>query len=87
MQNKYQKEFSQMIAKAWTDPAFKKKLMSHPKEALLEFGIPAPEGAKVHIVENTDKDWTFVLPAKPEGSLSETELRDVAGGYTTIVTN
>lgn len=71
---------AQLIAKAWTDPAFKEKLMKHPKEAFLEMGIPCPEGVTIHVVENTQKEWNFVLPMKPEGKLSETELRDAAGG-------
>lgn len=80
MENKYQKEMAQLIAKAWTDPAFKEKLLKQPKEAFLEMGIPAPEGVNIHVVENSQKDWNFVLPMKPEGELSEIELRDAAGG-------
>ena len=35
----------------------------------------------MHVYENKEGDWKFVLPMKPEGELSETELRDVAGGH------
>ena len=80
MENKYKKEIAQLIAKAWTDPAFKEKLLKSPKEAFLECGVPCPEGVNIHVYANKQSDWNFALPLKPEGELSDTELRDAAGG-------
>ena len=76
---KYEKELAQIIAKAWTDPAFKEKLMKNPKEAFLEGGIPCADGGSIHVHQNKKGDWNFIIPMKPEGKLSETELREAAG--------
>ena len=43
-----------IVARAWTDPAFKKKLLSDSNAAVAEFGIDMGE-AKLTVVENTEK--------------------------------
>lgn len=73
-------KLEQVIAKAWSDPAFKQKLVNSPKEALLECGISLQEGVNFHVVENTTSDVYFVLPNQPQGEMSESELRKAAGG-------
>lgn len=73
---------AKVIAKAWKDPAFKKKLLSNPKAALTEMGVALPEGVNVRCIEDTKNSMTFVLPTTPSDSahLSETELSKIAGG-------
>lgn len=71
------KQVAKLIARSWSDPAFKKRLMEDPKTVLSEAGVSVPEGTKVHVLENTPNDHYVVLPPKPEG-LSETELSDRA---------
>lgn len=77
---KYQKEFAQLMAKAWADPDFKTKCLKSPKEALLEMGISLPDNVNIYIHENTKKERHLTIPMKPEEELSETELRKAAGG-------
>ena len=45
---------AEIIAKAWTDPDFKQRLLDDGNAALAELGIDAG-GAKMTVVENTDK--------------------------------
>jgi nitrile hydratase len=43
---------ARVVAKAWTDPAFKARLLADGTAALAELGIAGPEG-NVRVIENT----------------------------------
>ncbi|MDJ0713528.1 MAG: NHLP leader peptide family RiPP precursor [Prochloraceae cyanobacterium] len=79
-----------LIAKAWSDEAFKEKLLKNPKAVLEEeMGGQLPEEIKnVRIIEETEDTIYISLPKKPEQSsseeLSEEELEAVAGGLSII---
>jgi hypothetical protein len=73
-------QWSQIVAKAWTDAAFKKRLLADPAAALKESGVEVPRGLQVKVVENTDQVRHLVLPTKPSGEISEADLEKVAGG-------
>src|SRR5439155_26137757 len=75
-----QKKIGRIIAKAWSDETFKKRLLAEPAAALKAEGIALPEGVSVRAVENTATMFHFVLPPKPTGELSDQELETVAGG-------
>lgn len=49
-----------IVVRAWTDPAFKKKLLADGNAAVAEFGIDMGE-AKLTVVENTDKVQNVVV--------------------------
>ena len=76
----FQKAWAKQIAKAWSDSAFRERLLKNPKAVLKEQGIEFPEEVECKITENTDKIVYLNLPKKPEGNLSEMQLREVAGG-------
>jgi hypothetical protein len=68
-------------ARAWKDPAFKKKLLSKPSEALQELGMKnVPAELKIRIVEEEKGTWCIVLHTPPENvtKLSENELAKIA---------
>jgi hypothetical protein len=73
------REWSQIVARAWADPAFKNRLLSDPHTVLREHGMELPPGARVQIHENSDEDLHFILPASPSGELSEEELSPAMG--------
>ncbi len=79
-----QNKKNEVIAKAWKDPAFKKKLLSNPKEALESCGIKIPANINVKVVEDSANTYTFVLPAAPKNvaTLSEADLAKLTGGDT-----
>ena len=62
-----------IIAKAWSDPAFKAKLLADPHAALQELGVAVANGKTVKVVENADRHLHLVLPPKPAGPLSADE--------------
>jgi len=72
--------YSKIVAKAWADEAFKRRLFEHPVETLRAEGATVPDGMRVTIVENTPEAVTFVLPRKSSDELSERELAGAAGG-------
>lgn len=78
-QEEQAKKNQKVIAKAWTDEAFKKRLLSNPSETLRGEGIDVPGDVEVRAVENTNKVVYFVLPPKPENcDLEELEQRAAA---------
>jgi hypothetical protein len=75
-------EWGQLIAKAWADDAFKKKLLADPAGVLKEHGLIVPASIQLKVVENSDKVLYLTLPIKPTAEeLSEEELHRVAGGH------
>ncbi len=80
MRNSQSRE--KIIAKAWKDPTFKKKLLTNSREALNEMGMNIPANVNVKVIEDTNSTYTFVLPVSPANAknLSEAELETVAGG-------
>jgi hypothetical protein len=75
------KGWSELVGKAWADPAFKKRLLSDPAAALKEQGVAVPRGVQIHVHENTEKALNLTLPAKPSSEeLAEEELLSVAAG-------
>lgn len=57
------------------DLQFKSKLLSNPESVLKEYGFT---GKKYRIIEAHKNEVCLVLLAKPEGNLSETELKNIA---------
>lgn len=74
-------QWGQIVAKAWQDNIFKRRLLAEPAAVFKEFGLEVPPGAQLRILENTDKVVHLTLPAKPlEAEISDDELDAVAGG-------
>jgi nitrile hydratase len=44
---------ARVVAKAWTDPEFKQRLLANGLDACAELGIGGPETELLHVVENT----------------------------------
>lgn len=45
---------AQVVAKAWSDPAYKERLLSKGTEAIAELGFSGAQGEDMVVVENTD---------------------------------
>jgi hypothetical protein len=72
---------NKLIAKAWSDPAFKQQLLKNPKAIAAQHGLPTPEGIEIRVVENTPNLVHIILPSKPtEDLLSIQQLDAVVGG-------
>jgi hypothetical protein len=68
------KEYAKIIAQAWVDEEFKKRLLDDPATVLKENGIEIPEGMTVKVVEQKENEIQIPLPAMPAnltGSVEE----------------
>jgi len=52
---------ARVVAKAWTDPAFKKRLLENATKAVAELGYGGPEGGHLVAIENTAKVHNLVV--------------------------
>ena len=78
--------WSQIVARAWCDEGFMKRLLSDPRDVLAEHGMDVPEGMDVKVVEGAEAAVVddpnavryLTLPASPPEELAEEDLaRDV----------
>jgi hypothetical protein len=72
--------FAKVVAQSWSDKEFKQRLVDDPHAALAEHGIDVPSGMNINVVENTSDTVHIVLPAEPDGEISEDDLANVSGG-------
>ena len=52
---------ARVVAKAWTDPAYRKRLLANATTAVAELGFAGPEGDHLVAVENTDRVHNLVV--------------------------
>jgi nitrile hydratase subunit alpha len=52
---------ARVVAKAWTDAAFKKRLLDNATKAVAELGYGGPEGGHLVAIENTTKVHNLVV--------------------------
>ncbi len=57
-----EKEWARVIAQAWVDEEFKKRLLADPKGVLKKEGIELPENLKVNITEAKEDELDLTLP-------------------------
>src|SRR5262245_30133749 len=93
--NRWQVE-QKIVIKALKDPAFKKKLMSKPKEAVRECVTPLSQKVvdvslfdkiNIRIVEEKKDEWVLTMPylQAATGTLTDAELEKTASGTVTTL--
>jgi nitrile hydratase alpha subunit len=80
--------YRKVIAQAWSDPAYKQKLLSDPSATLTAAGFKV-SGRKVKVFEDTNDVVHLVLPPPPaSGELTDDVLDRIAGGdYLTAISD
>jgi hypothetical protein len=77
------KKWGRIVARAWTDAAYKQRLLADTSAVLREEGVEVPPAVQVKVVEDSNTLVHFTLPPKPgDQELSEEQLDKVAGGFT-----
>jgi hypothetical protein len=78
-----------IVLKALKDPAFKKRLLGQPKEALRDFlkdekGIDLTgfDTLNVRVIEEQKEEWVLALPSLPAemASMTEEQIEKVVAG-------
>jgi hypothetical protein len=70
----------EIIARSWSDPAFKERLLKDTMGTLKAEGYPVTPGHTVRAVEDSAATSHLVLPVMP-ANLSDEDLDKVAGGF------
>jgi nitrile hydratase len=52
---------AKVVARAWTDPAYRERLLADGTAAIAELGISGPEGAHMVVVENTPEVHNVIV--------------------------
>ena len=52
---------AKVVARAWTDPAYRQRLLADGTAAIAELGISGPEGAHLVVVENTPEVHNVIV--------------------------
>jgi hypothetical protein len=81
--------WSQIVARAWCDEGFMKRLLSNPRDVLSEHGLEVPEGMDVRVEEGTEVKMEeedgmvrhFILPVDPPDELTDEDLDGHAVSY------
>lgn len=77
------KEYAKIIARAWLDEDFKKRLLGEPATVLKENGIQIPEGMTAKIVERKENEIQIPPPVAPKDlGFSVEELQERAQAFT-----
>ncbi len=77
-QEAFRRVWAKIVAKAWSDAAFKQRLIKDPRSVLKENGIELPPSIECKIDEDSEKVLHLVLPKKPSGELTEESLKKIA---------
>src|ERR1041384_192066 len=64
--DKWQDTIAEIIAKTWSDPAFKARVKSDAAAVMRDYGLDVPAGLTVRVHENTPTVSHVVLPMKPD---------------------
>jgi len=81
VQRTEEKQWSQIVARAWSDQAFKSRLLTDPRTVLREHGLDLEPDIDVKVVESTAKLRHFILPTSPAGEMAEEELNPAPDDY------
>src|SRR5579871_2632641 len=67
-----------LIAKCWTDHAFKAQFMQDPRTVLAQVLLDLPPNAKITVHEDSDQERHFVLPQPPADGFTAEDLHSAA---------
>ena len=73
--------YGALVKRAWSDEAFKQRLLADPIAVFNENGLTVPEGMQVRIMEDRDDVRHLPLPMKPT---EEPMLQAAAAGEATV---
>lgn len=79
-ERKFWDGYSALIKKAWSDEAFKQRLLADPMAVFNENNLTVPEGMQLRILEDKPNLRHLPLPMKPVRQEAPTEKSTVTAG-------
>ena len=70
-------KISKIIARAWLDESFKKRLIENPREVLAEEQVEIADNVELVVLESADDKAYLVIPPPPEQELDAVKVKDV----------
>ncbi len=70
------KKWIRVVAKAWADEEYKRRLKEDPATVLKEEGIDIPANVKLRIIEDAPGTRTIILPPAPEAGVGAENLEE-----------
>ena len=58
----FPKTYARVIARAWSDPKFRQRLLDDPAQALKVFGVDVPDGVSLVLVEDSAAVQHLAIP-------------------------
>jgi hypothetical protein len=75
-------KYEELMRRAYSDDAFRDRLLADPKAVMTEAGFELPSGLEVRAVESSDSVLYLALPPRPSEDLADEQLEQVSGGAT-----
>jgi Nitrile hydratase, alpha chain len=72
--NAFGQTYSQIVTRAWEEADFEQRLITNPREVLIEYNAELPKYSEIVVVKNTDSLFNLVLPARPSLDNIEAQL-------------
>jgi len=76
-ENELSNPVSRIIARAWLDEEFKKKLVADPQAVLKMEGIDIPAGITVKILQNDKNTRHLVIPERPQTKSKDLTVKEL----------
>jgi hypothetical protein len=70
MDREAQAKLLDVIAKCWTDDAYKQKLLADPRSVLAAEGITVPAGVNLKVIDQQPNDLHLFIPPRPAGDIT-----------------
>lgn len=78
---RHARQYGELIAKAWSDDAFKARLIKNPKAAMAELGIATLAGVEIEVLEGSTKKAYFVIPPEPDEPIDDLDITAYSAHY------
>jgi hypothetical protein len=79
--DRHARQYGELIAKAWSDSQFKKRLIKNPKAAMAELGIGTLPNIEIKVLEGSLKKAYFVIPPEPDDPIDDLDLTAYSAHY------
>lgn len=78
--DRHARQYGELLARAWSDPDFKARLIADPKAAMKELGIGTLD-VDIEVLEASPTKAYLVIPPEPEEPIGDLDLTAYSAHY------